>query len=381
MTYLFSNYQRATIHFTKAEGNYLYDSVGKKYLDFSSGIGVTNLGFHPQVVEAVTEQVSKIWHTPNLYSQPLQETVANLLIGDRDYLAYFCNSGAESNEAAIKLARKASGKSEIITFKQSFHGRTFGAMTATGQDKIQAGFGELVPGFLYADYNDLDSVKQLISNQTAAIMLELVQGEGGVIPAKPDFVKDLANLCQAEGILLIVDEVQTGIGRTGSLYAFEQYDIEPDMITLAKGLANGLPVGAMLGKTKLGSAFGPGSHGSTFGGNQVAMASSAEVLRILLAPHFLDSVKEKATYLKQLLEQELMGVSGVKAIRGMGLMLGIEIEGELKKVVETAREKGLIILTAGQQVVRLLPPLTIDKTDCDQAVQILKVTLLEIQSS
>lgn len=375
MTYLFSNYQRSSTSFIKAEGNYLYDNEGKKYLDFSSGIGVTNLGFHPQVVQAAMEQISKIWHIPNLYSNPLQETVANLLIGDRDYLAYFCNSGAESNEAAIKLARKATGKQNIITFKNSFHGRTFGAMSATGQDKIQAGFGELVPGFLYADYNDLDSVKQLITDQTAAIMLELIQGEGGVIPADPDFVSSLASLCQEEGILLIVDEVQTGIGRTGSLYAFEQYGISPDIVTLAKGLANGLPAGAMLGKTALGSAFGPGSHGSTFGGNQLAMATSAEVLRLVLAPHFFDSVKEKAAYLHQLLEQELLDLPEVKAIRGMGLMLGIEIEGELKAIVEIARQKGLIVLTAGQQVIRLLPPLTISEAECDYAVQLLKDSL------
>ena len=376
MTYLFSNYQRATTSFVKAEGNYLYDSDGKKYLDFSSGIGVTNLGFHPQVLEATMAQVSKLWHSPNLYSNPLQERVARLLIGDRDYLAYFCNSGAESNEATIKLARKASGKSEIITFKQSFHGRTFGAMSATGQEKIQAGFGDIVPGFLYATYNDLASVKGLVSHQTAAIMLELVQGEGGVIPADPDFVSGLADLCQAEGILLIVDEVQTGIGRTGSLYAFEQYGIEPDIITLAKGLANGLPVGAMLGKTELGVAFGPGSHGSTFGGNQVAMASSTEVLHTVLAPQFLTAVKEKAAYLRQSLERELLNLPQVKAIRGLGLMLGIEIDGNPGNIVEVAREKGLIVLTAGQKVIRLLPPLTISKEECDLAVQLLKTSLL-----
>ncbi|HFR3771351.1 TPA: aminotransferase class III-fold pyridoxal phosphate-dependent enzyme, partial [Streptococcus suis] len=215
MSNLFQNYKRDAIEFVKADGNYLFDQAGNAYLDFSSGIGVTNLGFHPAIKNAVKNQLEKIWHTPNLYQNSLQEEVAELLIGQRDYLAFFCNSGAESNEAAIKLARKATGKSDIICFKQSFHGRTYAAMSATGQEKIQIGFAPLVPGFSYADYNDLESVKDLVGPQTAAIMLELVQGEGGVTPADKDFIGQLAALCQTAGILLIVDEVQTGIGRTG----------------------------------------------------------------------------------------------------------------------------------------------------------------------
>ena len=217
MTKLFSNYKRATIDFASAQGNYLTDTVGKTYLDFSSGIGVTNLGYHPHVNQALTEQVGKILHQPNLYHNQLQEDVADLLIGDKDYLAFFCNSGAEANEAAIKIARKASGKQEIITFQNSFHGRTFGSMSATGQDKIKQGFGEGVPHFSYAIFNDIDSVKALTSEETAAIMLELVQGESGVQPADKDFVKALSDFCKETGIYLIVDEVQTGIGRTGKL--------------------------------------------------------------------------------------------------------------------------------------------------------------------
>ena len=231
MTKLFSNYKRAAIDFASAQGNYLTDTDGKTYLDFSSGIGVTNLGYHPHVNQALTDQVGKILHQPNLYHNQLQEDVANLLIGDKDYLAFFCNSGAEANEAAIKIARKASGKQEIITFQNSFHGRTFGSMSATGQDKIKQGFGEGVPHFSYAIFNDIDSVKSLANEATAAIMLELVQGESGVQPADQDFVKALSDFCKETGIYLIVDEVQTGIGRTGKLYAYEHYDLEPDIFT------------------------------------------------------------------------------------------------------------------------------------------------------
>lgn len=374
MSKLFQNYKRDAIEFVKAKGNTLYDQEGKPYLDFSSGIGVTNLGFHPLVKKAVAEQLEAIWHTPNLYHNQLQEEVASRLIGDKDYLAFFCNSGAESNEAAIKLARKATNKSQIITFKQSFHGRTYGAMSATGQEKIQVGFAPLVSGFSYATYNDLSSVKALVTEDTAAVMLELVQGEGGVIPADTQFVKDLADFCQKASILLIVDEVQTGIGRTGSLYAFEQYGISPDIVTLAKGLANGLPVGAMLGKIALSSAFSYGSHGTTFGGNKVVLASSQKVLDIL-TPDFLDEVGQKAAYLKTQLEERLSSYDSVSAIRGMGMMIGIKTTKDLSQVLDEARKKGLILLTAGSDVIRLLPPLTISRSEIDSALEILEDVL------
>lgn len=374
MSKLFQNYKRDAIEFVKAKGNTLYDQEGKPYLDFSSGIGVTNLGFHPLVKKAVAEQLEAIWHTPNLYHNQLQEEVASRLIGDKDYLAFFCNSGAESNEAAIKLARKATNKSHIITFKRSFHGRTYGAMSATGQEKIQVGFAPLVSGFSYATYNDLSSVKALVTEETAAVMLELVQGEGGVIPADAQFVKDLADFCQKASILLIVDEVQTGIGRTGSLYAFEQYGISPDIVTLAKGLANGLPVGAMLGKTGLSSAYSYGSHGTTFGGNKIALASSQKVLDIL-TPDFLDEVRQKAAYLKTQLEERLSSCDSVSAIRGMGMMLGIETTKDLSQVLDEAKKKGLILLTAGSDVIRLLPPLTISRAEIDSALEVLEDVL------
>ena len=378
MTYLFENYKRAPIEFVKAAGSYLIDSEGETYLDFSSGIGVTNLGFHPQVQQALIQQIGRIWHSPNLYLSSLQEQVAQELAGSYDYLAFFCNSGAEANEAAIKLARKATGKQGVITFQQSFHGRTFGAMAATGQDKIKKGFGDGVPHFSYAVYNDLASVEDLVNQDTAAIMLELVQGESGVRPAEAAFVKDLADFCQQEGLLLIVDEVQTGMGRTGQLYSFEHYGIIPDIVTLAKGLANGLPAGALLGKSSLAPAFGPGSHGSTFGGNKLAMATALETLHIMKETGFMEEVRSKSAILLEQLQLAFKDHPKISAVRGLGMMIGIETSAGLSRLVEAARQKGLIILTAGENVIRLLPPLTISREEIQQGIAILKEVFSEV---
>ena len=378
MTYLFENYKRAPIEFVKAEGSYLIDNEGKAYLDFSSGIGVTNLGFHPQVQQALIQQAGRIWHSPNLYLSSLQEQVAQELAGSYDYLAFFCNSGAEANEAAIKLARKATGKQGIITFQQSFHGRTFGAMAATGQDKIKEGFGDGVPHFSYAVYNDLASVEDLVNQDTAAVMLELVQGESGVRPAEAAFVKDLADFCRREEILLIVDEVQTGMGRTGQLYSFEHYGIVPDIVTLAKGLANGLPAGALLGKSSLAPAFGPGSHGSTFGGNKLAMAAALETLHIMKEAGFLEEVRSKSAILLEQLQLAFQDHPNISAVRGLGMMIGIETSASLSRLVEAARQKGLIILTAGENVIRLLPTLTISREEIQQGIAVLKEVFSEI---
>ena len=378
MTYLFENYKRAPIEFVKAEGSYLIDSEGKAYLDFSSGIGVTNLGFHPQVQQALIQQAGRIWHSPNLYLSSLQEQVAQELAGSYDYLAFFCNSGAEANEAAIKLVRKATGKQGIITFQQSFHGRTFGAMAATGQDKIKKGFGDGVPHFSYAVYNDLAGVEDLVNQDTAAVMLELVQGESGVRPAEAAFVKDLADFCRREGILLIVDEVQTGMGRTGRLYSFEHYGIIPDIVTLAKGLANGLPAGALLGKSSLAPAFGPGSHGSTFGGNKLAMAAALETLHIMKGAGFLEEVRSNSAILMEQLQLAFQDHPKISAVRGLGMMIGIETSASLSKIVEAARQKGLIILIAGENVIRLLPPLTISREEIQQGIAVLKEVFSEV---
>ena len=378
MTYLFENYKKAPIEFVKAEGSYLIDSEGKAYLDFSSGIGVTNLGFHPQVQQALFQQAGRIWHSPNLYLSSLQEQVAQELAGSYDYLAFFCNSGAEANEAAIKLARKATGKQGIITFQQSFHGRTFGAMAATGQDKIKEGFGDGVPHFSYAVYNDLASVEDLVNQDTAAVMLELVQGESGVRPAEAAFVKNLSDFCRREEILLIVDEVQTGMGRTGQLYSFEHYGIIPDIVTLAKGLANGLPAGALLGKSSLAPALGPGSHGSTFGGNKLAMAAALETLHIMKEAGFMEEVRSKSTILMEQLQLAFRDHPKISAVRGLGMMIGIETSASLSRLVEAARQKGMIILTAGENVIRLLPPLTISREEIQQGIAILKEVFSEL---
>ena len=304
-------------------------------------------------------------HQPNLYHNQLQEDVADLLIGDKDYLAFFCNSGAEANEAAIKIARKASGKQEIITFQNSFHGRTFGSMSATGQDKIKQGFGEGVPHFSYAIFNDIDSVKSLANEATAAIMLELVQGESGVQPADQDFVKALSDFCKETGIYLIVDEVQTGIGRTGKLYAYEHYDIEPDIFTLAKGLANGVPVGAMLAKSSLGEAFSYGSHGSTL--EETNWPWRRPRLRlVMLAPGFLDTALENGNKLQEQLQAALSDKETVTTVRGLGYMIGIETTGNIGELVQAARDKGLIVLTAGTNVIRLLPPITLSDAEIEK---------------
>lgn len=377
MTKLFQNYNRLDIEFIKAEGNYLFDQAGKKYLDFSSGIGVTNLGFHPQIKIALQKQADKIWHTPNLYVNSLQEEVAGKLIGDKNYLAFFANSGTEANEAAIKIARKATGKQGIVTFTNSFHGRTYGSMSATGQDKIKVGFGDMLPHFSYAQYNHFDTVKKAVTDDTAAIMLELIQGESGIHPADKDFVMELNAFCQKTGILLIVDEVQTGMGRTGKLFSFEHYGIEPDIFTLAKGLGNGVPVGAMIAKEKFGLAFSYGSHGSTFGGNKLAMSAASSVLDVLLSEGFLSQVIHNSDYLNTELQKSLSKTDKVIEVRGLGYMIGIETTENLSQLVQKARDKGLIILTAGTNVIRLLPPLMLTKSEIDHGIRILKDIFLE----
>lgn len=372
MTKLFPNYSRRSVEFVAGEQNYLIDSDGKKYLDFTSGIGVMNLGYnHPQLNRVLEEQASKIWHTPNLYENSLQETLAKQLAGDQDYLAYFCNSGAEANEAAIKLARKTTGKSKIITFEQSFHGRTFGAMSATGQASIHEGFYPLLPEFVYVPYNSLDELKRELDGNTAAVMLELVQGEGGVIPADKDWIQELVALCESNGTLVIVDEVQTGIGRTGTFYASEAYGIEPDIITLAKGLGNGFPVGAMLGKSKYAAAFQPGSHGSTFGGNKLGMAVAGKVTELIRQPDFLKETAKKGVAAFSQLKDNLSELPIVVAVRGCGLMIGIELsESQLVgAAIDKLEENGIIVLKAGSSVLRLLPPLTMNETELSEGIE------------
>lgn len=374
MSAVFPTYGRFDLAVAHAKGTKVWNESGKAFLDFASGIGVVNLGHQHEVVkQAVADQLDKVWHTSNLYHIPLQEAVAEKLVANSSGdSVFFCNSGAEANEAAIKLARKASGKSKIITCKQSFHGRTFATMAATGQKKIHTGYGPLLASFTYVPFNDANAVAEAIDENTAAIMLETIQGEGGVVPATASFMKEIAELAEEKHVLLIIDEIQTGIGRTGKPFAYQHHDISPDIITAAKALGNGLPVGAMIAKKNLESFFGPGSHGSTFGGNPLAMAAAKQVMHEIFNQAFLENVTEKGQYLLALLQEKFADEAFVKEIRGKGLMLGIVCNGEVHPVIQSALQKGLLVLQAGNNVIRLLPPLVITKAEIDIAVEVLQ---------
>lgn len=377
---LFPTYNRFDVTIKEANGTEIVDVNGKKYLDFGSGIGVCNLGHrHPAVQKAVEEQLNEYWHVSNLYKQPIQEEVAQLIVKHSagDYV-FFSNSGAEANEAAIKLARKATGKQTIVTFKQSFHGRTFATMAATGQDKIKEGFGSMLEKFVYATFNDIDSVKGSIDEQTAAVMLEVVQGEGGVHPADKAFVQQVAQLCKENDILLIIDEIQTGIGRTAEKFGYVHYDVEPDIFTLAKGLGNGLPVGAMVAKKEIADAFGPGTHGSTFGGNPLAMAAAKAVLTTMFTDEFMLEVKEKASFLAHLLAEEIKPLTAVSSVRQKGMMVGIECKSAVAPIVTQLIDQGILTLVAGEKVLRLLPPLVVSKEELVEAIGKIKVAIEKV---
>jgi len=373
-------YQRFPVTLVKGKGSYVWDEQGERYLDFTSGLAVCNLGHVPDAVaEALHDQLDTLWHCSNLFHIPAQEQLAQALVENScaDQV-FFCNSGAEANEAAIKLARKysrtikQSGRYEIVTFKQSFHGRTLATLTATGQEKVQIGFDPLPEGFRYLPYNDFAALDELNGEKTCAVMLELVQGEGGVMPADPEWVKELVRLCQKHDLLLIVDEVQTGMGRTGTLFVYEQYGVEPDILTLAKGLGSGFPIGAMLAKHHVAQAFTPGSHASTFGGNPLAATAGLATLKEMLKPGFLAHVRELADYLSKGLEALAQTKSSVKEVRGRGLLQGLVLEeGEAQKVLEAARMRKVLILLAGPNVLRILPPLTATTNEIDQLLDVL----------
>ncbi len=371
MSYLFPTYKRKQIQIEKGSGTIVYDQNHKRYLDFTSGIAVTSLGHcHPEVVKTLKEQSERIWHTSNLFEIQQQELLAETLVNKTKLDAvFFCNSGAEANEAAIKLAKKFTKKNKIITFNESFHGRTYGSMSATGQQKIKEGYGPLLLEFIHLPWNDMEQLKNTADFDTAAIMMEVIQGEGGVKIADPSFYKEVQKICKKHDILLIIDEVQTGIGRTGKRYAYEHFDLDPDIVTLAKGLGNGFPIGATLGKSNLIEAFGPGSHGTTFGGNPLACAVSQSVLNIVFSDIFLSEVERKGIDFKKRLEDTLMKLPFVTEVRGEGLLIGIECDqaGELMKDLE---EKGLLTVPAGEKVIRLLPPLTVTDEELETALQI-----------
>ncbi|MCM3638131.1 acetylornithine transaminase [Sporosarcina luteola] len=376
MSTLFKNYARRPVHLVKGEGTVVEDADGKQYLDFTSGIAVVSLGHaHPAIVNAIQVQSEKLWHVSNLFESPEQGNLAASLMNDTHFShAFFCNSGAEANEAAIKLARKHTGKSTIITFDQSFHGRTFGAMAATGQDKIKQGFGPMLETFKTVPFNDLSSLEAVIDDDVAAIMLEVIQGEGGIHAVTPEFATVISDICKSKGILCIVDEVQTGIGRTGTRYAYEQSGLKPDIMTLAKGLGGGFPIGAMLGIAELFDSFGPGTHGTTFGGNPLAVAVAQTVVDHVFDKNFLKDVQEKSEALIQRLKESLPPEQF--DIRGKGLLIGIDCKGDVSPYIRQAEEAGLLIVQAGSDVIRLLPPLTVTEEEIDQAVDILTSIVL-----
>jgi acetylornithine aminotransferase len=363
-----NTYKRFPINFVEGKGSYLWDENGTKYLDFSSGIATCNLGHVPEnVLQAIQHQLSRLWHTSNLFPIENQEKLANLLTSQSCLdQAFFCNSGAEANEAAIKLVRAYSkakkGKKPVIAaFSQSFHGRTMATVSATGQEKIRAGYEPMLEGFVHYAYNDFNALGRIKDAAPNAVMLELVQGEGGVIPAKQDWINELVKICKEEDILLVVDEVQTGMGRTGTLFSYEQYGFEPDIVTLAKGLGSGFPIGAMLAKEAVATAFQPGSHGSTFGGNPLATAAGLATVKELTISTILENAKSASESLFTILLNLQSRFPFIKSIRGKGLLIGMEIDGEAGSIIDFALQENLLLVSAGPHVVRLLPPLNITK--------------------
>jgi acetylornithine/N-succinyldiaminopimelate aminotransferase len=376
---LFPTYARYPITLVKGQGSRVWDDQGKEYLDLASGIAVTGLGHAPeQVKDALVKQLDELWHVSNLFHIPNQEKLAQLLTANSCLdAAFFCNSGAEANEAAIKIARRYNQKVlgndryEVVTFKQSFHGRTLATLTATGQPKVQEGFLPLPQGFVYAPFNDTAALSSYISDKTCAIMLELVQAEGGVILADPAFVQEVVRLCQEHDLLLIVDEIQTGMGRTGKLFAYEHFGIEPDVITLAKALGSGFPMGAMLGKAKLRDAFSAGSHGSTFGGTPIATAAGIATVEAIVDQQLPQRAAQMGAYALQQFRDKLAGNPFVREVRGLGLIMGIECVKPVSDILPQIHKQGVIVVSAGPNVIRLLPNLIVTQQELDQGIAVI----------
>lgn len=373
-------YARAPVTLERGEGVYAYASDGRRFLDFGSGVAVTGLGHvHPHLVAALTTQAGKIWHTSNLYQVPGQQRLAERLVAATFAdTVFFCNSGAEANECAIKMARKFHshhGRPErfrVITFEGAFHGRTLATIAAGGQKKHLDGFGPKVDGFDQVSFGDIEAVRRATGPETAAILIEPVQGEGGVRPAMPEFLRALRALCDEHGLLLLLDEVQTGVGRTGKLFAHEWAGITPDIMAIAKGIGGGFPMGACLATEHAAAGMVAGSHGSTFGGNPLAMAVGNAVLDVVLAPGFLEHVNKIANYLRQ----QLAGVvdrhrSVIEDVRGQGLLMGIKCRVPNGQLMDALRERGLLTVSAGDNVVRILPPMISTEEHVREAVSIL----------
>ncbi len=369
-------YKRFPIVVAKGEGCKLWDTDGKKYTDFVAGIAVCNLGHaHPGVSKALFMQANTLFHVSNLYYTIPQVELASRLVensfADR---VFFCNSGAEANEAAIKLARKyfkekgESGRYRILSMEHSFHGRTMATLSATGQDKIKQGFEPVLEGFDYVPFNEISTLRKKIGPSTCAVLVEPIQGEGGVRCPDPEYLKAVRQTCDETGTLLIFDEIQTGMGRTGKLFAYEHFGIAPDIMTLAKALANGLPIGAMLAREEVADAFGPGSHASTFGGTPVVTAASLEVVRVLLEENIIDHCKKIGTYFKERLEWLKNRHELIEDVRGMGLLLGMKLKIEGDQIVASCMEKGFLINCIQGNILRFIPPLIIEKEEIDALV-------------
>jgi acetylornithine/N-succinyldiaminopimelate aminotransferase len=381
---LYDTFARAPVAFERGEGAWLFDTEGRKYLDFSGGIAVTTLGHaHPVLVRALTEQAQKLWHTSNLFHIPGQERLAERLaansFADR---VFFCNSGAEAIECLIKTTRRyhfAKGnpqRNRIITFTGAFHGRTIATLAATGNAKYLEGFGPALDGFDQVPLGDLEAVKAAIGPETAGILIEPLQGEGGVRLVEPSFMRSLRRLCDEHGLLLLLDEVQSGMGRTGKFFTYEWSAIEPDIVAVAKGLGGGFPIGACLATNEAASGMTPGTHGSTFGGNPLAMAVGNAILDVILADGFLDHVRQMGLILKQ----RLAGVvddhpAVVDQVRGEGLLLGIRGVKPVATILQAMREQRLLAAGAGENVVRLLPPLIIGESEIEEAITRLDAAL------
>ena len=358
------------------------DVDGLVLYDFTSGIGVHNVGHcHPKVVQAIRDQAAKLTHASNLFAnEPATQLAAKLVeLSGLGGKVFFCNSGAEANEAAIKLARKwgsqNGGRYEIVTFRKGFHGRTLATLAATAQAWCQEGFDPLPVGFAYADYNDLESVKAAVNEKTVAVMVEAVQGEGGVTPADPEFLKGLRALCDEKNLLLICDEVQSGMGRTGTWFAWQGYDIQPDLFTLAKSIADGIPMGALVSNAKLADVFTVSAHASTFGGNPVAAAAALAVIQVIEEEGLLARATEVGQLFKEALQGFVDQYDRLLEVRGKGLMLGLVVDGDPKAVVDALKEQGILALTAGGNVVRFLPPLVLKEEDLEEATDMISDAL------
>jgi acetylornithine/N-succinyldiaminopimelate aminotransferase len=382
--YLMPTYRRAPVAFSHGQGVWLYDLEGTRYLDFIAGIAVSALGHaHPALVAAIQRQAARLVHTSNLFHIAEQADLARVLCERAGFdRAFFCNSGAEANEAAIKVARRWGRREgreryEIVVAQQSFHGRTMGALSATMQPKYQQPFTPLVPGFVGVPFNDLDAIPGATTDRTVAVMLEPVQGEGGVVPANPEYLKSVREWCDARDLLLIFDEVQTGIGRTGRLFAYEHYGVRPDVLTLAKGLGGGVPIGALLA-TEKAAALTPGDHGSTFGGNPLACAAALAVLATVIEQRLPEHAAAMGERLADGL-QRLAAAGRAKAARGLGLLVALELHGEAAPVVDRCREAGLLVNTVGGNAIRLAPPLVVQPAEIDQALAILERVLPSVE--